>query len=92
MPEMTRTHVVLPKALVDEVDRLVGPRHRSEFLAAAAEKELRHRRLLEAARAAAGSLTGVDIPDWETSESAAAWVRKLRAADTKRLEGSRGGA
>lgn len=84
--EMMRTHIVMPKDLVDAVDRRVGPRQRSAFVIEAVEEKLRHEQRLELARQAAGSLAGVDIPGWETSEAAVAWVRKLRATDTKRLE------
>jgi metal-responsive CopG/Arc/MetJ family transcriptional regulator len=75
---MVRTHVLLPKDVVEEIDRRVGPRRRSEFLTELAQKELRRRRLLEAFDRAAGSLVDVEIPGWETSESAEEWVGELR--------------
>jgi len=31
----TRTHIVLPTQLLEQIDELVGPRHRSEFIAEA---------------------------------------------------------
>ena len=37
------------------------------------------------ARKVAGSLADVDIPGWETSESAAEWVRASRQVDEARL-------
>ena len=84
--EMMRTHVVIPKALVETIDALVGKRHRSEFLTEAAEKEVRRRKLIKAAEKAGGSLEDVDIPGWETSESTAEWVRASRRSDEERLE------
>ncbi len=84
--EMLRTHVVIPKALVETIDTLVGKRRRSEFLTEAAEKEVRRRKLIKAADKAGGSLEHVDIPGWESSESAAEWVRVSRRADNGRLE------
>jgi metal-responsive CopG/Arc/MetJ family transcriptional regulator len=83
--EMMRAHVVIPKALVETIDALVGKRHRSEFLTEAAEKEVRRRKLLKAAEKAGGSLEHVDTPGWESSESAAEWVRASRRADKERL-------
>ncbi|HEY7037147.1 MAG TPA: hypothetical protein VH482_37850 [Thermomicrobiales bacterium] len=80
---VVRTHVVMPKEVVDEIDELVGQRRRSEFLTELARKELRRRRLLAAFDRAAGSLKDVDIPGWETSESAEEWVRDLRRAGTR---------
>lgn len=78
MSALVRTHVVMPKDLVEQIDELVGPRRRSEFLVELAEKELRRRRLLRSFQQVAGSLADVEIPGWETSESAAEWVRNLR--------------
>lgn len=43
-------------------------------------------KLIKAAEKASGSLEHVDIPDWETSESAAQWVRASRRLDNERLE------
>ena len=83
--EIMRTHVVMPKALVETIDALVGKRRRSEFLTEAAEKEIRRLKLGKAAEKAGGSLEHVDTPGWETSESAAEWVRASRRADDERL-------
>lgn len=81
-----RTHVVIPRELIDEIDQRVGPRRRSEFVTAALEEKLQRIRVLEAAREAAGSLADTVIPGWESSEAAAKWVRSLRAADERRVE------
>lgn len=80
-----RTHVVMPKEVVAEVDRLVGSRHRSEFVTEAVEEKLRQERLKEAAHRLAGSLAHGGIPEWDTSESAAEWVRSLRRESDKDL-------
>jgi metal-responsive CopG/Arc/MetJ family transcriptional regulator len=84
--EKMRTHVVIPKALVETIDELVGKRHRSEFLTEAAEKEVRRLKLIKAAERAGGSLEHVDIPGWESSEAAAEWVRASRRSDDERLK------
>lgn len=76
-----RTHIVIPKSLLDTIDELVGQRARSRFFAEAAEKELRRRNLIQAAKTVGGSLEQVDILGWETSESAAEWVRAARRVD-----------
>jgi hypothetical protein len=76
---MARTHVILPDDLLDEIDKVVGERKRSEFLAVAAEKELKRRRLREIARVVGGSLRDADTPsEWNTPEGTLAWVRSLR--------------
>lgn len=84
--EIMRTHVIMPRALVEEVDKLVGSRSRSRFFEEAVEEKLSRVRLANAARKAVGSLKNVDIPGWETSEAAAGWVRASREADTERLQ------
>lgn len=73
-----RTHVILRDDLVEEVDERVGKRKRSEFINEAVEEKLRSLRLYEAALEAGGSLRDVDIPGWETRESAIEWVHKMR--------------
>ena len=72
-----RTHVVMPRDLVAEIDSLVGKRSRSRFLVDAASQELRRLRQLKALRGAAGSWKTKDHP--ELRAGAAKWVRTLRA-------------
>lgn len=89
--EMTRTHVVIPRDLLEEVDKLVGPRHRSEFLTEAVAEKVARLKLRRAARKLGGSLEHTDIPGWETSESAAEWVRSLRReGEERRLQDEQG--
>lgn len=88
-----RTHVVFPKDLVEEVDRLVGQRKRSEFVTEAVEEKVARERLGRALEASAGILAGESYPEWETPEKVSAWVRKLRSVDyeaTERKLGRRG--
>jgi metal-responsive CopG/Arc/MetJ family transcriptional regulator len=82
---MMRAHIVIDRELIEEVDRLVGPRHRSEFIAEAVAKELAQERLLKAALEVGGSLENVDKPGWETTESTIEWVRALRRENDKYL-------
>jgi metal-responsive CopG/Arc/MetJ family transcriptional regulator len=83
--EVMRTHVVIPKDVVESIDRTVGRRARSRFLAEAAEEKLARLRRLRAFERVAGSLRDVAIPGWETSESAAEWVSASRREDDERL-------
>lgn len=82
MSEMMRTHVLLPKRLVAEIDEQVGPRRRSEFIAEALRKELDHQdlvRLMEAAvEEARNAPPDDDPPAWASYPSAVAWVRAQR--------------
>jgi metal-responsive CopG/Arc/MetJ family transcriptional regulator len=78
-----RTHVVLEEELVEDIDRLVGRRQRSSFLAEAAKKELMRRRQIEALRAAAGAWK--DKEHRELKEGSAKWVRKMRQEGERRF-------
>jgi hypothetical protein len=73
-----RVHVMVPTELLSALDATVGERRRSHFIVEAIETELRRQRLRRALSEMEGSLANVDIPGWETRESAAAWVRALR--------------
>jgi|tagenome__1003787_1003787.scaffolds.fasta_scaffold17332551_1 hypothetical protein len=83
---VTRTHLIAPKELIEKVDRLVGPRRRSEFIASAVDEKLRREQLLQAVQEAAKLPADRDIPGWETPEAVSQWVRDIRAeSDPKDL-------
>ncbi len=82
---LTRAHVVMPKEVVEEVDRLVGQRRRSRFMTEAVKEKLVRARLASAARLVQGSLADEETPGWETPEAASAWVRSLRRSNDQRL-------
>src|SRR5258708_18099407 len=42
-----RTHILLPQALLRDIDRMVGPRGRSAFLVETAQEEVKSRKLLQ---------------------------------------------
>jgi metal-responsive CopG/Arc/MetJ family transcriptional regulator len=77
-----RTNLLLPEALVREVDRFAGPRNRSRYVAEALEARLRRDRLREAVETTAGVLTAEDYPHWATSDAVLEWVRAGRAEVT----------
>ena len=80
-----RAHVVLPDDLVEEIDRLVGKRRRSAFIAEAARDRVRREGLLLALKETAGILKAEDHPEWADSRKVAAWVRKQRRQNDRRL-------
>ena len=73
-----RTHVVLPDELVQEVDRMVGPRKRSEFVERAVREELRRDRLDWALEHGAGILREDSPEYWSTPEKTIEWIRSMR--------------
>ncbi|HKE25576.1 MAG TPA: hypothetical protein VKB88_24630 [Bryobacteraceae bacterium] len=78
-----RTHIIIPEPLVTEIDRLVGKRGRSEFLAQAAEKELRRLQQIRALENVASTWKDKNHP--ELKAGAARWVKELRKESERRL-------
>jgi len=78
-----RAHVMLPADLLAEVDRLVGERGRSAFLADLLRREIQRRNLLTALREAKGSWKTQEHPELE--EGSEAFVDRLRAENEARL-------
>lgn len=77
-----RTNLVLPEALVAEVDRIAGPRMRSAYIAEAVEARLRRDRLREVVARTHGVLKPEDYPEWSTPDKVVEWVRARRAEVT----------
>lgn len=73
-----RTHIVIPADLIDAVDRLVGSRGRSEFVATALREKLARVWRTRTLTAAAGALHPAAHLEWDTPEKTSAWVRDLR--------------
>ena len=81
-----RAHIVMSAELIAEIDAQVGPRRRSRFIEDAVTEKLRRQRRVEAFDRVVGSLKDVDIPGWETPETAAQWVHDLRRHPEKLAE------
>ena len=81
--ERRRAHVVLPQELINQIDAVVGPHKRSQFIHEAIEETLRRLRRIHAYEEFVGSLANVDIPGWETSESTIERVRAQRRGWTE---------
>lgn len=77
-----RTNLLLPKELVEEMDRYAGPRGRSRYVAEALAERLRRDHLGRAIAESAGILSAEDYPHWATSEKVVEWVRAQRAEET----------
>jgi hypothetical protein len=64
--------------LIKEIDRIVGPRRRSQFVTAAITRELKREKLLKAMREVSALPPVHDVPEWETPEGTLRWVREIR--------------
>ena len=76
-----RMHIALEDELVAELDRRVGPRRRSAFIAELIKRGLDDERRWDDIEAALGALADTEH-DWDNDP--AAWVRAQRRADARR--------
>ncbi|MGZ4109079.1 MAG: CopG family ribbon-helix-helix protein [Actinomycetota bacterium] len=77
-----RVHINLNEELVDEVDRRVGHRQRSAYIADAVRKQLESERRWEKIRSAYGSISDEGHP-WDPD--VAKWVHDSRREDPRRV-------
>jgi hypothetical protein len=77
-----RLHITLRDELVRDLDRRVGPRRRSAFVARAVEEALDDERRWDLIESALGSIPE-DGHEWD--DDPATWVRKQRRADARRV-------
>lgn len=76
-----RLHISLDDELVDELDRRVGPRRRSSFIARAVEQALEDERRWELIESALGSIEDTGH-EWDNDPG---WVQAERRADARRV-------
>ncbi len=73
---LVRTTVTIPKALMEQVDELAGPRGRSGFVTEAIEARVKRERLRKALDQTRGIYVGT--PFHMTSDEVYRWVREQR--------------
>jgi Arc/MetJ-type ribon-helix-helix transcriptional regulator len=76
-----RVHITLDDELVRELDRRVGSRRRSAFIARAVERALDDEQRWESIESALGSIAD-EGHEWD--EDTARWVRGQRRVDVRR--------
>ena len=89
MESTIRTHMVLPRNLVEEFDHRVGKGKRSETVAALIEEWMRLERRREIWTRFAGSIKAEDHPEWATEADIAAWSRSMKDRWEDPLNGDR---
>ena len=67
MTNKTKTHLVFPEELLRDIDKLVGKRKRSKFVAEVVRKELKRRRLEKTLEKAAGACEIRDVSEFLSS-------------------------
>jgi len=81
----TRAHVLIEEDIVKEIDKFVGKKKRSNFISAAAIKELKRLKQTSLINKLKGSWKDEDHPELNGKEGTYKWVRKLRDEDEKIL-------
>jgi Arc/MetJ family transcription regulator len=81
-PVAIRLHITLDEEVVRELDRRVGPRQRSAYIASAVERALDDDRRWELIESA---LDSIDDRGHAWDDDPAAWVRAQRRADDRRV-------
>ena len=76
-----RLHIALDDDLVADLDRRVGPRQRSAFIAELIRRGLEDERRWDDIEASLGALEGAEH-DWDANPSE--WVRVQRRGDARR--------
>lgn len=84
MPKVKQKVIKFPLEVIGELDRLVQPGKRTEFVVEATREKLERVKLGEALAKTAGSLKSEDYPEFATSEDVAKWVKELRQRDFSR--------
>ena len=77
-----RLHIQLPDELTAEIDRRVGPRRRSAFIARTLERALDDERRWDEIVASLGAIAP-DGHEWDADP--AAWIRSQRRGDAGRV-------
>jgi Arc/MetJ-type ribon-helix-helix transcriptional regulator len=77
-----RVHITLPEHVVKDLDRRVGARRRSSFVARAVERALEDEHRWELIESSLGAIKDRGH-DWDANT--ASWVRGQRRADARRV-------
>jgi len=77
-----RLHITLSDEVVRELDRRVGPRRRSGFIAEAVRMALEDERRWDLVESALGAIAG-EGHEWD--DDPAAWVQRQRRLDVARV-------
>ena len=85
MVSKSKAHLVFPEDLLQAIDKLVGKRGRSKFVAEATRKELQRMQLQKALEKAAGAWKDEDHPELK-EKGTYQWVREQREMEDRRFK------
>ena len=84
----TKTHLVLPQEILEEVDQIAGKKKRSLFIAEAAREKLERERFLRILDETKGAWGDKNHPELKTGRERERYVREKRQSYRKRLKRS----
>jgi metal-responsive CopG/Arc/MetJ family transcriptional regulator len=83
----TKAHLVLPREILEEVDRIAGKRRRSLFIAEATREKLDKERFLKILEETKGAWSDKSHPELKTGKDVEQYVKEKRQSYRKRLKG-----
>ncbi len=83
-----KAHLVIPREILEEVDKVAGKRKRSLFITDATREKLERERFLRALDETQGAWSDKDHPELKTSADVSRFVREKRETYRKRSKGN----
>lgn len=74
----TKAHLVLPREILEEVDRIAGKRRRSLFIAEATQEKLERERFVKTLEETRGAWTDKSHPELRTDRDVEQFLRDKR--------------
>ena len=84
----TKTHLVLPLEILEEVDQIAGKKKRSLFIAEATREKLEREQFLRTLDETKGAWNDKNHPELKTKRDVERYVREKRRSYRKRLKRS----
>jgi metal-responsive CopG/Arc/MetJ family transcriptional regulator len=84
----TKTHLVLPVEILEEVDQIAGKKKRSLFIAEATREKLEREQFLRTLDETKGAWTDKNHPELKTKKDVERYVREKRRSYRERLKRS----
>jgi len=86
MAKGSKTHIILSSDLVEELDKIVKRRKRSQFIMEAVREKLERMKLEIALEQAAGAWKGNNHPDLKTQKDINRYLKSVRSLTQERLK------
>jgi dTDP-glucose pyrophosphorylase len=82
-----KAHLVLPREILEEVDKIAGKRRRSLFIAEATQEKLERDQFLKTLEETKGAWTDKNHPELRTPKDVERFVEEKRRSYRKRVKG-----